>query len=84
MALHTNPTAIIGAPSSGTTGEVKSQKLGDLSIEFYQAREGATSTGLVGSKAPLILQRFPWLFDALHCWIHGSWGSSGVINRYRS
>ena len=84
LALHTNPTAIIGAPSSGTTGEVKSQKLGDLSIEFYQAREGATSTGRVGSKAPLILQRFPWLFDALHCWLHGNWGSSGVINRYRS
>jgi hypothetical protein len=84
LALHTNPTAIIGAPSSGTTGEVKRVKLGDLEQEFFQAREGATSTGRVGSKAPLVLQRFPFLYDMLSCWIHGSWGSSGVIARYRS
>ena len=79
LALHTNPTAIIGAPSSGTTGEVKRQKLDALEIEFFQAAPGQVATSnRLGSKAPLILQRFPWLYDMLSCWIHSNWGNRAI------
>jgi hypothetical protein len=88
LALSANPTVLIGggATAAGPTGEVKRQKLGDLEIEFFQARAGeAVSTGSrYGPKAPLVLQRFPWLGDILGCWLP-SYGSGGrIVPRWRS
>jgi hypothetical protein len=88
LAIHQNPTAIIGgAAAAGPVGEVKSQKLGDLSIEFYQSRSGEApvQASRYGPRAPLVLRALPWLGDILGCWLpsYGS-GTSGVIARYRS
>ena len=89
LALHLNKTAIIsgGAAGGGATGEVKKQQLGDLSIEFFQARAGdaPVQTSRYGPTAPLVLQRFPWLGDLLgECYMQVSTGAARIIARVRS
>lgn len=83
LALHQNKTAIIGGTAStGTTGAIKSQKLGDLQQDYYDVKDGQSTTGKVSSTAPLVLQRFSWLTDLLApCYLEGSYGSSRVISR---
>ena len=82
LALKLSPTAIItgGASAGGATGEVKKQQLGELSVEFFQAREGAvaTQTSRYGPKAPLVLQRFGFLGDIIGCWLP-AYGSNRAI-----
>lgn len=88
FALHQNPTALIGGgvAGGGATGEVKRQQLGDLSIEYFQARAGEApvQTSRYGPNAPLVLQRFPWLGDILGCWLKVPTGSSRILARVRS
>jgi hypothetical protein len=83
LGLHQNKTAIIGgSTSTGTTGAIKSQKLGDLQQDYYDVKDGQTTTGKVSSTAPLILQRFSWLIDLLApCYLEGSFGRSRIISR---
>lgn len=81
LALHQNQKLLIAAGSATTTGLVRSQSLGELRQEFFSPSE---VNGRVSTKAPLVLQRFPWLVDMLGCWITNSWGNSRVINRFRS
>ena len=81
LNLFTTPPAV-GAPSTGTQGAIKKQQLGDLSQEFYDVREGASTK--VDASAPLILQRYPYLVDLLGCWSNTSTGAGRVINRVRS
>jgi hypothetical protein len=86
LALHGNPTALIGTgvASTGTTGAVKRQKLGDLEVEFHPPTSGsATSGDRFGPKSPLILQKFPWLWDICGCWIKNA-GSKQLAYRVRS
>jgi len=83
LGLHQNKTAIIGgSTSTGTTGAIKSQKLGDLQQDYYDVKDGQTTTGKVSATAPLILQRFSWLVDLLSpCLLDVSAGSGRVLHR---
>jgi len=83
LGLHQNKTAIVGgAVGGGTTGAVKRQKLGDLEQEYFEPSSGASSGGKVGSTAPLILQRFPWLVDLLSpCLLDVASGGARVLHR---
>jgi hypothetical protein len=81
LNLHTSPPTP-GAGSSGSTGAVKRQKLGDLEQEFYDVREGASTK--VDASAPLILQQYSYLVDLLGCWSETATGSSRVALRVRS
>jgi hypothetical protein len=69
LALHQNPNAIIGGSSGAAAGTyVSKQKLGDLEVEYraFPAMGGMDSyEGL--AKAPLLVQKFPWLKDLLQC-----------------
>ncbi len=71
-----------GAPSTGTTGAIKSQKLGDLSQDFYDVKEGSSTK--VDASAPLLLQQYPYLVDLLSCWSDTATGAGRVILRVRS
>jgi hypothetical protein len=86
LALHQNKTAIIGgAASSGVSGAIKRNQLGDLVQEFYDVKDAAATAAKYGPNAPLILQRFPWLGDLLgECYMQGSYGNSRIIARVRS
>ena len=85
--LHQNPEAIIsGPPDTSQQGTfTKRQKLGDLEIEIAQLTGGAaaapTGMGPVGPKAPLILQKAPWLYSILGCWLKTPVGSSRILKR---
>ena len=81
--LHQNKTAIIGgSTSTGTMGAIRSQKLGDLQQDYYDVKDGQTTTGKVSATAPLILQKFPWLVDLLGpCLLNVAAGSSRVLSR---
>lgn len=81
LSLHMNPPSI-GAPATGSTGAIQSQKLGDLSISYYDVREGASTK--VDASAPLILQQYPILVDMLGCWSATSTGSASIATRVRS
>jgi len=83
LGLHQNKTAIVGgSTSTGTTGAIKSQKLGDLQQDYYDVKDGQTTTGKVSATAPLILQRFSWLVDLLSpCLLDVSAGSGRVLHR---
>jgi hypothetical protein len=83
LGLHQNKTAIVGGVvGGGTTGAVKRQKLGDLEQEYFEPSSGASSGGKVGSTAPLILQRFPWLMDLLSpCLLDVASGGARVLHR---
>ena len=86
--LHQNQGALIGGPSTSPTGTfVKRQKLGDLEQEFemYAGGSGTTvTTGTrVSNKAPLLLQKAPFIVDILHCWLETSWGSGRILSRIR-
>ena len=86
LALSKNPNAIIGGPSAGgTTGAVKRNKLGDLEQEFFDVKDGSVSASRFGPNDPLVLQRFPWMYDILGCFLNAT-KSSGtrVIARVRS
>lgn len=72
-ALHAAPSSTIDFLE--TTGPVKRQKLGDLEREFFQAGEK------VGTSAPLVLQRFPWLVDTLGCWLASRVGQAALLSR---
>ena len=52
-------------------------------IEYAQLTgDAVASTGSrVSSKAPLILQKCPWLVDALGCWLQTNYGTSRVLKR---
>ena len=80
LALSKNPSAIIGGGSTGTTGAVKKQQLGDLSIEFFEGG-AAAGNSKYGPQAPKVLQAFPWLGDFLGCWLNVATGSARVISR---
>jgi hypothetical protein len=83
LALSKNPTAVIGsgAASTGTTGAIKSQKLGDLQQDFYDVKLGGSTTSKYGPNAPAILQRFPWISDFVGCWMAHGYGSSRILSR---
>jgi len=83
LGLHQNKTAIIGgSTSTGTMGAIRSQKLGDLQQDYYDVKDGQTTTGKVSATAPLILQKFPWLVDLLGpCLLNVAAGSSRVLSR---
>jgi hypothetical protein len=83
LGLHQNKTAIIGgSTSTGTTGAIKSQKLGDLQQDYYDVKDGQTTTGKVSNSAPLILQRFSWLVDLLSpCLLDVASGGARVLHR---
>jgi hypothetical protein len=81
LALHQNKTAMIGGGSGGQV--IKSAQLGSMSVEYFEG--GAGSASRYGAKAPLVLQRFPWLGDLLgECYMQGSYGNSRIIARVRS
>ena len=75
LALQKNPTAITGG---GSSKEIKSASLGGLSVTYA---DGASSSTKVSTKAPLVLQAFPWLVDSLSCWLKISTGSSRILSR---
>jgi hypothetical protein len=72
-AMYASPLTTIDFME--TTGPVKRQKLGDLEQEFFQAGEK------VGTSAPLVLQRFPWLVDTLGCWLATRVGNAALLSR---
>lgn len=82
LQLHSNPDAIIGAPTA-TTGSIKKQKLGDLEQEFYDVKEGQNAK--IDATAPILLQKFPWLVDILPtCLLATTGGSSQILLRVRA
>ena len=82
LALSKNTTAVIGSgASTGTTGAIKEQKLGDLMQSYYDVKDQPTSATKVSSSAPLILQAFPLLTDWLCCWLQTPTGSSRILSR---
>jgi len=86
LALSKSPSAIIGGPSAGgTTGAIKRNKLGDLEQEFFDVKDGSVSASRFGPNDPLVLQRFPWIYDIIGCFLNVT-KSSGtrVIARVRS
>ena len=80
LQLEKNKTALIGG-SSGGTGAVKRQKLGDLELELFEPGAGDRK---VGASAPLVLQTYPWLIDMMSCYLQGSYGNSRILARVRS
>ena len=87
LALSKSPNAILGggAASGGTMGAIKEQKLGGLSQSFYDVKDGTVSTSRFGPNDPLVLVKFPWLYELLKCYLVGiTSGSSGLILRVRS
>jgi hypothetical protein len=90
LALHKNPTAIIGGGSGGVgaaTGPVKRQKLDALEVEYFDPRTVTTSSTPthVSPTDPLVIQTFPWLKDLLKCWAEfTSSTGSGLVYRVRS
>jgi len=86
LALHSNPTALIGgAAATAALGPVKRQKLDALEVEYFDPRgSGATATATAPTaKGPLVLQRFPWLKEIVGCFLTNT-GSSNLIRRVRS
>ena len=86
LALHGNPTALIGgAAATAALGPVKRQKLDALEVEYFDPRgSGSTATATAPTaKGPLVLQRFPWLKDIIGCFLTNT-GSSNLIRRVRS
>ena len=82
LALSKNPTAVIGSgASTGTTGAIKEQKLGDLMQSYYDTKSGQETTAKYGKNAPMILQKCPWIGDLLGCYMTGSYGSSRILSR---
>jgi hypothetical protein len=86
LALSLNPTALIGTgtASTGTTGAIKRQKLGDLEVEFHPISSGSTATATPGTtKGPLVLRTFPWLREIVGCWVLNG-GANQLAYRVRS
>lgn len=91
LALSQNPTAVLGGGVSintGTTGAIKKNQLGDLIQEYYDVKDGqsVSTGGRFGPKAPLVLQKFDWIWDLLGCYmlnIHVQ-GGGGLMLRVRS
>ena len=86
LALHGNPTALIGgAAATAALGPVKRQKLDALEVEYFDPRgSGSTATATAPTaKGPLVLQRFPWLKEIIGCFLTNT-GSSNLIRRVRS
>ena len=86
LALHSNPTALIGgAAATAALGPVKRQKLDALEVEYFDPRgSGSTATATAPTaKGPLVLQRFPWLKEIIGCFLTNT-GSSNLIRRVRS
>lgn len=82
LALSKDSTAVIGGVSSiGTTGAIKSQKLGDLQQDFYDAKGWQSGGSKYGPNAPAILQKFSWIDDLLGCYMISSYGSSRILSR---
>ena len=82
LALSKNSTAVIGGGAvTGTTGAIKSQKLGDLQQDFYDTKGGQEATAKYAKNAPIILRKFPWIGDLLGCYMTQGYGSSRVISR---
>ena len=81
LQLHTSPP-VPGAPATGSTGAIKSQKLGDLEQSFYDVKEGQSLK--VDASAPLIMQQYPELVDIIGCWSTNSTGGSKLLLRVRS
>ena len=81
LQLHTAPP-VPGGGTVGSTGAIKKQQLGELSQEFYDVREGASTK--VDASAPIILQRYPYLVDVLSCWSDTAIGAGRVALRVRS
>lgn len=81
LQIHTNPPSL-GSAATGATGAIKKQQLGDLSQEFYDVREGASTK--VDANAPLILQQYPILVDMLGCWSATATGAGRIALRVRS
>jgi hypothetical protein len=83
LALNASPDALIpSGAASASAGQVKRQKLGDLEIEYQAPTAGATvQTGRFGVNAPVVLQKFPWLWDVVGCWLKVQTGSSRVLHR---
>jgi hypothetical protein len=86
LALHGNPTALIGgaaATNSGPIGPVKRQKLGDLEVEYFDPRSGGAVTTTGGStRGPLLLRTFPWLKEMIGCFLSNPYSS--LLYRVRS
>ena len=86
LALHGNPTALIGgAAGIAALGPVKRQKLDALEVEYFDPRgSGSTATATAPTaKGPLVLQKFPWLREIIGCFLTHT-GSSNLIRRVRS
>ena len=86
LALHGNPTALIGgAAATAALGPVKRQKLDALEVEYFDPRgSGSTATATAPTaKGPLVLQKFPWLREIIGCFLTHT-GSSNLIRRVRS
>ena len=88
LALSKNPSAVIGGGTStpGATGLIKRQKLGDLEVE-YDNLQGQTSVqaSRFGPDDPIVLQRFPWMYDILGCYLSiQKTSGTRVIARVRS
>ena len=87
LALHGNPTALIGTgAATSATGPVKRQKLDALEVEYFDPRGAGGATAAdsrYGPKSPLLLQKFPWLGEIIGCWLTHT-GSQSLMRRVRS
>lgn len=84
LTINNDPSGVFGAVQQNV-GRIKKQKLGDLEQEFYDAAiTGTNDTKRFGPHAPMALQRYPWLYDLIGCWITSQLGNTRVIARVRS
>ena len=84
LALHANPTALIGTgvASTGALGAIKRQKLGDLEVEYHAPTSATATASSSGGRGPLLLRTFPWLKDIIGCFLSNPYSS--LLYRVRS
>ena len=84
LALHRNPTAMIGGTAAtAATGTIKKQKVDVLEVEYYPTTDANTaSDGRLSPRSPLLFRRFPWLLDLIGCW--ADYGGQQEIRVYRN
>ena len=84
LALHGNPTALIGTgvANTGTLGAIKRQKLGDLEVEYHAPTSATATASSGGGRGPLLLRTFPWLKEMIGCFLSNPYSS--LLYRVRS
>lgn len=85
LSLSKNPTALIGGvATAGAQGAIKRNQLGDLVQEFYDTKDGQATASRFGPNDPVVLQKWPWIYDLLGCYLNVPVGGTRVIARVRS